>query len=156
MPKKTFHQILRIFLITGTISLFSACGACFSQRPGRVRQAYMDSLPQAKRAALCLHYTKIKNTGNVILFFSPIVAGSGLGTLFPAVWAYDQGRKWVASQKLQGAILMGIGGIGIVTGIMMSVKGKRNMKIYCSRDNKFTFDLAPAPGLTGVSLTCRF
>jgi hypothetical protein len=119
----------------------------------------LDTIPDERKKELYLHYRQIRNIGMGFLIGGAIVTGLGLGVLIPAateIHIIGSTPEWADDQAIQGIILTGIGGLGLITGIVMTIKGSVEMKKYTPGHDKVSFDLKFSPGQTRVTLVYRF
>jgi hypothetical protein len=129
--------------------------------PGQVTalQKALDTMPEERKKELYLHYREKRNLGFGFLIGGAVVTGIGLGIFIPAateIQLFGSTPEWAEKQIIPGAILTGIGGVGLLTGIILTIKGSVRMKRYAPKLEKISLDLRFELEQKGFSLIYRF
>jgi hypothetical protein len=117
-----------------------------------------DTIPDKKKEILYYQNRKLRNIGIGFVIGGAGVTGLGLALLIHAAnefQLFGGHLEWVDGQLISGAIVTAIGGIGLLTGTIMAIRGSTKMKKY-SMKHGLSIDFRCTPVQKGLSLVYRF
>jgi hypothetical protein len=113
-----------------------------------------DSLSYAQCERKYKHYLHMVIGGPILLASGGAVMGLGIAGLVSLADEHDD--MFTDGATAVCGVVTGIGAVGIIAGIAMTVTGALNLPIYKEKLNRFSFDFNYSPSVKGISLVYRF